>query len=157
MVPAHAATPVTTASPPGTPALPPAAGLGAAAGTTTLAAAAAAGPADPSAAAEPINPAQFGDLFDRMRVGFKLDDYSDRHAVEQQLRWYAANPEYLQRSFDRADHYLYQIVMQLEQRGMPLELALLPLVESAFEPYAYSRAVRPGCGSSSPAPVHASD
>jgi membrane-bound lytic murein transglycosylase D len=64
--------------------------------------------------------------------------------VEQQLRWYAANPEYLQRSFDRADHYLYQIVMQLEQRGMPLELALLPLVESAFEPYAYSRASAAG-------------
>jgi membrane-bound lytic murein transglycosylase D len=103
-------------------------------------AAATIGPADAATLDTAINPAQYGDLFDRMRAGFKLDDYSERRAVEQQLRWYAANPEYLQRSFGRADHYLYQIVTQLEQRGMPLELALLPVVESAFEPYAYSRA-----------------
>ncbi len=87
-----------------------------------------------------LAPEQYGDLFDRMRAGFKLEDGTDRRAVDQQLRWYASNPEYLQRAFGRADLYLYQIVTELERRGMPLELALLPVVESAFEPYAYSRA-----------------
>jgi membrane-bound lytic murein transglycosylase D len=87
-----------------------------------------------------LTPAQYADLFDRMRAGFRLPDESDRTAVDQQLRWYAGNPDYLQRAFSRADLYLYQIVTELERRGMPLELALLPVVESAFEPYAYSRA-----------------
>jgi membrane-bound lytic murein transglycosylase D len=139
ILPAHAAAPVAAATAPGA-ASPSATATPTDATALDAAAAAVAGAADPSAADTPINPAQYGDLFDRMRVGFKLEDYAERHAVEQQLRWYAANPEYLQRSFARADHYLYQIVTQLEQRGMPLELALLPLVESAFEPYAYSRA-----------------
>ncbi|MBV9620558.1 MAG: transglycosylase SLT domain-containing protein, partial [Gammaproteobacteria bacterium] len=75
-----------------------------------------------------------------MRAGFKLEDEPDQHAIEQELRWYANNPDYLQRAFGRADLYLYYIVTELERRGMPLELALLPVVESAFEPYAYSRA-----------------
>src|SRR5580700_6653886 len=87
-----------------------------------------------------LTPAQYADLFDRMRAGFRLEDESEQKAVGQQLRWYAANPEYLQRAFGRADLYLYQIVTELERRGMPLEIALLPVVESAFEPYAYSRA-----------------
>jgi peptidoglycan lytic transglycosylase D len=87
-----------------------------------------------------LRPEQYGDLFDRMRGGFKLEDGAGRRAVDQELRWYASNPDYLQRAFGRADHYLYYIVTELERRGMPLELALLPVVESAFEPYAYSRA-----------------
>ena len=87
-----------------------------------------------------LDPAQYGDLFDRIRAGFRLEDGSEYAAVDQQLRWYASNPDYLQRAFGRADLYLYYIVTELERRGMPLELALLPVVESAFEPYAYSRA-----------------
>jgi peptidoglycan lytic transglycosylase D len=106
---------------------------------------AATSPATPPALGAPtqlagLAPEQYGDLFDRMRAGFKLEDGDDRRAVDQQLRWYASNPDYLQRAFGRADLYLYQIVTELERRGMPLELALLPVVESAFEPYAYSRA-----------------
>jgi membrane-bound lytic murein transglycosylase D len=86
-----------------------------------------------------ITPAQYGDLFDRMRAGFKLEDV-DTHAVDQQLDWYADHPDYLERAFGRAELYMYHIVTELEARGMPLEIALLPVVESAFEPYAYSRA-----------------
>jgi len=105
-------------------------------------AAPAAGAATPPTTPEtPVTPpAQYADLFDRMRAGFKLQDDVDRHAIDQQLRWYANNPDYLQRAFGRADLYLYHIVSELEARGMPLEIALLPVVESAFEPYAYSRA-----------------
>jgi membrane-bound lytic murein transglycosylase D len=86
-----------------------------------------------------LTPAQYGDLFDRMRSGFKLEDV-DRHAVDVQLDWYADHPDYLERAFGRAELYMYHIVTELEARGMPLEIALLPVVESAFEPYAYSRA-----------------
>jgi membrane-bound lytic murein transglycosylase D len=98
-----------------------------------------------SAASEPsvpqpvagITPEQYADLFDRIRAGFKLDDV-DRAAVDQQLNWFASNPDYLDRAFGRAELYLYHIVTEIERRGMPLELALLPVIESAFEPYAYS-------------------
>ncbi len=80
-----------------------------------------------------------GDLFNRIRGGFQLEDV-DQAAVTRELNWYANNPEYLERVFGRAELYLHYIVEQLERRGMPRELALLPVVESAFEPYAYSRA-----------------
>src|SRR5579863_8785245 len=86
-----------------------------------------------------VVPTQYADLFDRMRAGFKIDDV-ERLAVDQQLGWFASHPDYLERSFARAELYLYHIVTELEARGMPLEIALLPIVESAFEPYAYSRA-----------------
>ena len=86
-----------------------------------------------------ITPAQYSDLFDRMRAGFKLEEV-DRHAVDVQSDWYANHPDYLERAFGRAELYMYHIVTELEARGMPLELALLPVVESAFEPFAYSRA-----------------
>lgn len=89
-----------------------------------------------------LTPEQYSDLFDRMRAGFKLDDHPDETSVDEQLDWFASNPDYLQRAFGRSDLYLYHIVTQLEARGMPLEIALLPVVESAFEPYAYSRARR---------------
>ena len=127
----------------------PDASTGATDGTTPapLASAAATASPEPTPAGSPaptqlvgLAPDQYGDLFDRMRAGFKLEDGTDRRAVDQQLRWYASNPDYLQRAFGRADLYLYQIVTELERRGMPLEPALLPVVESAFEPYAYSRA-----------------
>jgi membrane-bound lytic murein transglycosylase D len=87
-----------------------------------------------------LTPAQYSDLFDRIRAGFKLDNSEDRRAIDSELNWYANNPAYLERAFGRAELYLYHIVAEIEARGMPLELALLPVVESAFEPYAYSRA-----------------
>ncbi|MGH8318487.1 MAG: LysM peptidoglycan-binding domain-containing protein [Steroidobacteraceae bacterium] len=96
-------------------------------------------PAPAPEQAAPLAPAQYADLFDRMRAGFALPD-PDEPSIDEQLNWYASNPEYLQRAFGRADMYLYYIVTQLEARHMPLELALLPVIESAFEPYAYSRA-----------------
>jgi membrane-bound lytic murein transglycosylase D len=95
-------------------------------------------PAEPTAVAG-ITPAQYSDLFDRMRAGFKLEDV-DMHAIDVQADWYANHPDYLERAFGRAELYMYHIVTELEARGMPLELALLPVVESAFEPFAYSRA-----------------
>ena len=80
---------------------------------------------------------QYPDLLDRVRAGFQLEDIDNR-AIDLQLSWYARNPEYLERVFGRAELYLHHIVKEAERRGMPLEIALLPVIESAFEPWAYS-------------------
>ena len=60
--------------------------------------------------------------------------------VSERMRWYTANGDYMQRMFERSRRYLFHIVAELEKRNMPTELALLPMVESAFNPMAYSRA-----------------
>jgi membrane-bound lytic murein transglycosylase D len=79
------------------------------------------------------------DLFARLRSGFQLPDV-DQPAVDRELNWFANNPEYLERVWGRAEMYMHYIVEELDRRKMPRELALLPVIESAFEPYAYSRA-----------------
>jgi membrane-bound lytic murein transglycosylase D len=79
------------------------------------------------------------DLWQRIRHGFAMADL-DNALVREKTRYYAARPEYLQRIFDRSRLYLYHIVEEIEKRGLPTELALLPMVESAFNPMAYSRA-----------------
>jgi len=79
------------------------------------------------------------DLWQRIRQGFGMADL-DSAIVQDKVAWYAARPEYLRRTFERSRLYLYHIVEELEKRGMPTELALLPLVESSFNPMAYSRA-----------------
>lgn len=78
------------------------------------------------------------DLWDRIRKGFQLDLALDNPRIRAQLNWYAKNPDYLNRTFSRASYYLHHIVNEIEKRQLPMELALLPLVESAFDPFAYS-------------------
>jgi membrane-bound lytic murein transglycosylase D len=95
------------------------------------------GPRPPVALIDRTTPPQ--DLWQRMRQGFAMQDL-DNALVREKMAYYAARPEYLQRMFDRSRMYLYHIVEELEKRGMPTELALLPMVESAFNPMAYSRA-----------------
>ncbi len=84
------------------------------------------------------NGEDYDDLFDRMRAGFAFDEVQEP-AIDVQLVWFEHNPEYLERVFQRGQRYLYHIVTEVEARGMPLEFALLPVVESAYEPFAYSR------------------
>jgi membrane-bound lytic murein transglycosylase D len=93
----------------------------------------------PGPPADSLVTVKSADLFGRLRGGFQLDDV-DAIAVDRELNWFANHPDYLERTFGRAQMWLYYIVGQLEQRNMPRELALLPVIESAFEPYAYSRA-----------------
>src|SRR5688572_6731882 len=80
-----------------------------------------------------------GDLWERIRKGFAMADLKGP-LVRRKTAEYAAQPEYLQRIFDRSRLYLYHIVEEIEKRGLPTELALLPMIESAFNPMAYSRA-----------------
>lgn len=77
------------------------------------------------------------DIWERIRAGFQLD-HSDNKRVQQELQWYARHEAYLERVAMRGEPYLYHIVEEIEKRGMPMELALLPIVESAFDPFAYS-------------------
>ncbi len=77
------------------------------------------------------------DLWQRIRAGFALQD-GDHPQVESHTRWYARHQSYLDRTFTRARPYLHYIVEEVEKRGMPMEIALLPVVESAFQPFAYS-------------------
>ena len=79
------------------------------------------------------------DIWDRIRTGFGIPNLESPIVAEQQA-WYLAHPEYLRRAVDRSSLYLYHVVEELNKRGMPTELALLPFVESAYNPMAYSRA-----------------
>jgi membrane-bound lytic murein transglycosylase D len=83
------------------------------------------------------NGEDYDDLFDRMRAGFALDEVQEP-AINQQLAWFEHNPDYLERVFQRGQRYMYHVITEVEARGMPLEFALLPVVESAYEPFAYS-------------------
>lgn len=78
------------------------------------------------------------DLWERIRAGFAMSDL-DNPLVGVRERWYAGQGEYLQRMVERSKLYLYYIVEEVEKRGMPTEIALLPMIESAFNPMAYSR------------------
>ena len=107
---------------------------------TALPQAAAPAPA-PAPVPPPAAPAQphYANLFARIRAGFALPD-PNKPIIAEEARWYAEHPEFLQRVFGRADMYLYYIVKQLQARHMPLELALLPVIESAYQPFASSYA-----------------
>ena len=78
------------------------------------------------------------DIWDRIRTGFGIPNLESPIVAEQQA-WYLAHPDYLRRAVDRSSLYLYHVVEELNKRGMPTELALLPFVESAYNPMAYSR------------------
>jgi len=84
-----------------------------------------------------------GDLWGRIRNGFQLTDL-DGDLVQTQLTWYTSRPDYVQRMTERSQKYLYHIVESLEQRHMPTELALLPFIESAYNPQALSVAKAAG-------------
>ncbi|MFN3612401.1 transglycosylase SLT domain-containing protein [Tepidimonas sp.] len=83
------------------------------------------------------------DLWERMERGFAMPDL-DNELVQQWERWYASRPDYLQRMADRASKYLFHVVEEIERRNLPLELALLPFIESAFNPQAVSHAKAAG-------------
>lgn len=100
--------------------------------------------------AQPITPAKAtshkvasltapSDLWQRIRVGFAMPDLRDEYVIDRE-EWYASRPDYIQRMTERSSKYLFHIVEELERRGMPTELALLPYVESAFNPQAVSSA-----------------
>jgi len=83
------------------------------------------------------------EIWDRIRTGFSIPDL-ETDQVRDRETWYASRPDYLYRMTERSRKYLFHIVEELELRGMPTELALLPFVESAFNPQAVSSAKAAG-------------
>ncbi len=83
------------------------------------------------------------DLWDRIRRGFAMPDLQN-DLVQDREQWYANRPDYMQRMTERSRKYLFHIVEELERRDMPTELALLPFIESAFNPHAVSTAKAAG-------------
>ncbi len=79
------------------------------------------------------------DVWGRIRSGFSIPDLENEQ-VASQLKWYSSRPDYIMRTTNRASRYLFHVVQELEKRGMPTELALLPFIESAFNPQAFSTA-----------------
>jgi len=77
-------------------------------------------------------------LLDRVRKNFKLDLALENRRITNQLNWYVRNPNYLDRTFKRSARYMHYIVEEILKRNLPMELALLPFVESAYDPFAYS-------------------
>lgn len=79
------------------------------------------------------------DVWQRIREGFKIDDEaSDNPLVAVHESWYASRPDYVRRMVDRSRLYLFHIVEEVNRRAMPTEIALLPMIESAFNPTALS-------------------
>ncbi len=87
----------------------------------------------------PVDTATVDDLWDRIRDGLKLPPLANPRVSSHEAA-FASEPEYLARIVERSRRYLHHIVEEVEKRGMPMEIALLPIVESAFNPKAYSRA-----------------
>ncbi len=83
------------------------------------------------------------DLWDRIRAGFAMPDLQGELVTDRE-QWYASRPDYIQRMTERSSKYLFHIVEELERRNMPTELALLPYIESAFNPQAVSSAKAAG-------------
>ena len=77
------------------------------------------------------------DLLERLRAGFSLTPEQHRR-IDAERRWFVEHPDYLDGVFTRAQRYLPHITEELTRRDLPLELALLPIVESAYDPFAYS-------------------
>jgi membrane-bound lytic murein transglycosylase D len=89
-------------------------------------------------ATTPLTPSP-ASLWERIRNGFALPEI-DSHLVARHEAWFLNHPDYFQRMIERSRLYLYFIVEEVEKRNMPMEIALLPMVESAYNPTANSRA-----------------
>ncbi len=83
------------------------------------------------------------DLWVRVRRGFAMPNL-DTDLVRNREQWYVARPDYVSRMTERSSRYMFYIVEEIERRGMPTELALLPFIESAFNPQAISAAKAAG-------------
>jgi membrane-bound lytic murein transglycosylase D len=79
------------------------------------------------------------DVWQRVRSGFQMPRM-DSKLVQDWENYYSSRPEYFARMIANSGHFMYHVAEEVERRGMPLEIALLPMIESAFNPVAYSSA-----------------
>ena len=77
-------------------------------------------------------------VWQHVRAGFRLGSYNEQPLLQSELAWYASHEDYLQRVMERSDPFIHYILSEAEKLNLPTELVLLPVVESAFQPFAYS-------------------
>jgi membrane-bound lytic murein transglycosylase D len=81
------------------------------------------------------------DIWSRIRMGFSLPETEqDQKLIDQHLRWYSNNQQHIDNFTERSQLYIHYVVQELEARDMPTELALLPIIESSYNPFAHSSA-----------------
>ncbi len=96
--------------------------------------------ASPNKLSEQTSVEPVADVWQRVRNGMELTPYRAQEAeTKKYLSWFVDHPEYVDKVVERARPYLHHIVSELEKRNMPLEIALLPVVESGYQPFAYSK------------------
>ena len=81
--------------------------------------------------------AETNDLWQRIKNGYAMPDSASSLTTKHE-QWYSTRPDYVKRMVERSQRYLFHIVEEVEARGMPTEIALLPMIESAYNPQAYS-------------------
>jgi membrane-bound lytic murein transglycosylase D len=77
------------------------------------------------------------DLWQRIKNGYAIPE-STSNLTQKHEQWYSSRPDYIKRMVERSQRYLFHVVKEVEKRGMPTEIALLPMIESAYNPKAYS-------------------
>ena len=77
-------------------------------------------------------------IWDRIRNGFQIHDTSNNPRLQAEINWYSRHQKYLNRVVERAQPFLYYVTTEAEKRNLPTELVLLPIVESAYQTFAYS-------------------
>lgn len=82
--------------------------------------------------------ANYSDVWMLLKDELEFDRNINKRSVKQKIAWFSRNQEYINRVVERAEPYLFHIITKLKERNMPLDLALLPIVESAYQPFAYS-------------------
>lgn len=97
--------------------------------------------ADPIWLSDTVRPVVHEDIWERIRDGYQLQDYIDGNPrIEQQRLLFASRPANVEVATERGSPFIHYIVERLEEQNMPLELALLPVIESSYDPFAYSPA-----------------
>lgn len=78
------------------------------------------------------------DIWVKLNSGFQIEDKNSKR-VKKYIKWYQSRPDYVERMIERSSRYIYHVSKEVEKRNMPMEIALLPMIESAYNPIAKSR------------------
>lgn len=86
----------------------------------------------------------FTDVWERIRAGLMLDHRPGESRIAAEIAWFGSHQDYINKVTDRASRYLHYVVEQIERKGYPMEIALLPIVESSYDPFAFSQGAAAG-------------
>ena len=89
----------------------------------------------------PASERRYSDVWERLSAQLSFLPLTERREVDKLEDWYSKHGHYMAKMSARAGNYIYHVVKELEARDMPIDLALLPFVESAYDTFAYSRHV----------------